>query len=681
MKIRSLIVLFGLLTGISVSAQDRTWTDTLTAAIKTANRRIELSIDRLSAEAKEIRGVLSPLGEGDPIRWVQSLPGVTTGADGGSAFYVRGGNMGNNLISLDGVPVYGYSHLLGLTMIIPVSVMQSVELAKGGFDGRENNFTAAHLAVETKAPLEKISSSVALNNFLLSANSEGHITKGLSYLLSARISPLTWEYKALQKLLPEQVVFDRFKADVGDLYGKIRYDFSGQTFIELAGLGSQDGYAFSPGPDSDKSLGWRNGLVSFRLQNQTATTRTSFLSYIDYFDTHQAQDAVYHGNKNHLALQSVMMETAFSADRTRTMGRFCFGFGAKGRYAEFKPGQIADVDNRSTVVLGDAFLQAGFKIPDLIDVKAVGRLNYYERRDGRWPQHLRLSEENVRFDPEYSFSAQVNIGPHVLLEGSFDRLVQYYHTLEGLPVGWSLDMIVPSGSRGPSRPQVAPETVRQGAVGIQFRAGAHCGSVGGFYKMMDQLVYYKYSQSLFNVGMVNWESQVSQGQGTSRGLEFQYEFSHGDWYARMAYTLSKTDRSGFEGVNEGKPFHARFDRTHILNAQGLWRHWTVSLILESGHWENGAAMTYPMHTLEDAPWRAEYYSGINNYHMPTVFRLDVGYQHIFTTGRLQHELNLGVCNLTNHFNPFMLYFDGASESWKEMALLPILPNFSWRIGF
>lgn len=92
-------------------------------------------------------------------------------------------------------------------------------------------------------------------------------------------------------------------------------------------------------------------------------------------------------------------------------------------------------------------------------------------------------------------------------------------------------------------------------------------------------------------------------------------------------------------------------------------------------------MTYPMHTLEDAPWRAEYYSGINNYHMPTVFRLDVGYQHIFTTGRLQHELNLGVCNLTNHFNPFMLYFDGASESWKEMALLPILPNFSWRIGF
>ena len=666
MKSWSLTLSLVFLTATGLSAQDRPWTDTLTASIKTADRRIELGMDRLSADLLDIRGTLSPLGEGDPIRWAQSLPGVTTGADGGSAFYVRGGNMGNNLLSLDGVPVYGFSHLLGLTTIIPVSVMQSAELAKGGFDGRENNFTAAHLAVETKAPREGVGAGVALNNFLLSADSEGHITKGLSYLLSARISPLTWEYKAFRNLLPTQLGgFDDFKAGVGDLYGKIRYDFKGNTFLELAGLGSMDEYAFSPTADSDKSLGWRNGLASLRLQNQTTSSHTAVLAYIDYFDTHQAQDAVYHGVKNHLTLQSELMEAALSADRTRLFGRFSLGYGAKGRYAEFKPGQVAAIKNRSTVVLADAYLQAGFRIPDCVDLKAVGRMNYYQQ----------LSEADGRFDPEYSLSAKVNIGPHILLEGSFDRLVQYYHTLEGLPVGWSLDMIVPSGAR------VVPETVRQGAVGVQFRAGAHSGSVGGFYKSMDQLVYYKYSQSLFSGGMADWESQVSQGQGTSRGLEFLYEYNRDDWYARMSYTLSKTDRSGFEGVNEGKPFHARFDRTHVLNAQGMWRHWTLSLILESGHWENGAAMTYSMHTLEDTAWRAEYYSGVNNYRMPTVFRLDAGYQFSFTSGRIQHEVNLGVCNLTNHFNPFILYYDGSTESWKEMALLPIMPNFSWRVAF
>ena len=666
MKSWSLTLSLVFLTATGLSAQDRPWTDTLTASIKTADRRIELGMDRLSADLLDIRGTLSPLGEGDPIRWAQSLPGVTTGADGGSAFYVRGGNMGNNLLSLDGVPVYGFSHLLGLTTITPVSVMQSAELAKGGFDGRENNFTAAHLAVQTKAPREGVGAGVALNNFLLSADSEGHITKGLSYLLSVRISPLTWEYKAFRNLLPTQLGgFDEFKAGVGDLYGKIRYDFKGNTYLELAGLGSMDEYAFSPTADSDKSLGWRNGLASLRLQNQTTSGRTAVLAYIDYFDTHQAQDAVYHGVKNHLTLQSELMEAALSADRTRLFGRFSLGYGAKGRYAEFKPGQVAAIKNRSTVVLADAYLQAGFRIPDCVDLKAVGRMNYYQQ----------LTDTDGRLDPEYSLSAKVNIGPHILLEGSFDRLVQYYHTLEGLPVGWSLDMIVPSGAR------VVPETVLQGAVGVQFRAGSHSGSVGGFYKSMDQLVYYKYSQSLFSGGVADWESQVSQGQGSSRGLEFLYEYNRDAWYARMSYTLSKTDRSGFEGVNEGKTFHARFDRTHVLNAQGMWRHWTLSLILESGHWENGAAMTYPMHTLEDTAWRAEYYSGVNNYRMPTVFRLDAGYQFSFLTGRLQHELNLGICNLTNHFNPFLLYYDGSTESWKEMALLPIMPNFSWRVAF
>ena len=62
-------------------------------------------------------------------------------------------------------------------------------------------------------------------------------------------------------------------------------------------------------------------------------------------------------------------------------------------------------------------------------------------------------------------------------------------------------------------------------------------------------------------------------------------------------------------------------------------------------------------------------------------RRGLGWQTGFKTGWLQHIVNVGVCNVTNHFNPFMLYFDTRTESWKEIALLPILPNFSWRVEF
>ncbi|MBR4753863.1 MAG: Plug domain-containing protein, partial [Lachnospiraceae bacterium] len=171
-------------------AQSSAWDDTLQAAVKTDSKRLELSLGRLHTGLEGIRGVLSPVGEGDPIRWVQGLPGVTTGADGTTAMYVRGGSSGNNLFTLDGVPVYGYSHILGLTTLVPTAVIESAELNKGGFDGSESNFNAAHLLIHTKDPSATQQTSFALNNFLLSAATEGPLGKKLSYITSFRISPL-----------------------------------------------------------------------------------------------------------------------------------------------------------------------------------------------------------------------------------------------------------------------------------------------------------------------------------------------------------------------------------------------------------------------------------------------------------------------------------------------------------
>ena len=88
-----------------------------------------------------------------------------------------------------------------------------------------------------------------------------------------------------------------------------------------------------------------------------------------------------------------------------------------------------------------------------------------------------------------------------------------------------------------------------------------------------------------------------------------------------------------------------------------------------------------MHVVSGVEWIASYYSSPNNFQMPMVLRLDLGYNFKFRTGRISHDVNVGVCNATNHFNPFMLYFDAGSDTWKQLALLPILPNFSYKIEF
>ena len=183
-------------------AQAQEVTDTLNAAIKTGDRRVSRRIGELGTDLAGIRAVVSPLGEGDPIRWAQRLPGVTTGADGGSAVYVRGGNMGNNLFSIDGIQIYGQSHLLGLTTVVPQSVIGNVSLLKGGFDGSAGNFTSSQIRVETKTPgLSKTRVGATVNSFLLGAEADIPVSDKLSLMFSGRVSPMTLEYRALKGLM------------------------------------------------------------------------------------------------------------------------------------------------------------------------------------------------------------------------------------------------------------------------------------------------------------------------------------------------------------------------------------------------------------------------------------------------------------------------------------------------
>jgi hypothetical protein len=57
---------------------------------------------------------VSPLGEPDIIRAVQLLPGVEARNDFSTGLNVRGGESDQNLILIDGYPIYNPFHLGGL---------------------------------------------------------------------------------------------------------------------------------------------------------------------------------------------------------------------------------------------------------------------------------------------------------------------------------------------------------------------------------------------------------------------------------------------------------------------------------------------------------------------------------------------------------------------------------------
>jgi len=89
-------------------------------------------------------------GEPDVLKMVQLLPGVKGGTEGTAGFYVRGGGPDQNLILIDGVPVYNVNHLFGFFSIFNGDAIQSVQLIKGGFPAEYGGRLSSVLDIRMK---------------------------------------------------------------------------------------------------------------------------------------------------------------------------------------------------------------------------------------------------------------------------------------------------------------------------------------------------------------------------------------------------------------------------------------------------------------------------------------------------------------------------------------------------
>jgi len=96
----------------------------------------ESQMSTIDIPIKQIKQVPALLGETDVLKALQLLPGVQSGGEGQNGLYVRGGSPDQNLILLDGVPVYNASHLFGFFSVFNADAIKDVKLIKGGFPAR-----------------------------------------------------------------------------------------------------------------------------------------------------------------------------------------------------------------------------------------------------------------------------------------------------------------------------------------------------------------------------------------------------------------------------------------------------------------------------------------------------------------------------------------------------------------
>lgn len=108
------------------------------------------NVGTISITGKELTSAPRFFGEADVLRAVRLLPGVTARNDYSVGMNVRGGEADQNLVLLDGYPVYNPFHMGGIFGAFVEPMVERVDFFTGGFPARYGGRLSSVLDVRSK---------------------------------------------------------------------------------------------------------------------------------------------------------------------------------------------------------------------------------------------------------------------------------------------------------------------------------------------------------------------------------------------------------------------------------------------------------------------------------------------------------------------------------------------------
>ncbi|MDR0541217.1 MAG: TonB-dependent receptor, partial [Dysgonamonadaceae bacterium] len=223
----------------------------------------------------QIKALPALLGEADIMKTLQLMPGIQSGGEGATGLYVRGGGPDQNLILLDGVPLYNVSHLFGFMSVFNADAVNNVEIFKGAFPARYGGRVSSVVDVSMKeGNMRKFHGEGSIGLVASKITFEGPIAKDrTSFILSAR---RTYIDLITKPIVASQNRNSNDKSDAGyyfyDITAKVNHRFSDKDRIYLSlYMGDDKFYSDYDSKESVNSrsrsaseLAWGNLITAFR---------------------------------------------------------------------------------------------------------------------------------------------------------------------------------------------------------------------------------------------------------------------------------------------------------------------------------------------------------------------------------------------------------------------------------
>lgn len=689
--------------------------------ITPVNRNLQAArLGNINVPLSMIKNTPTLLGESDLMKSLQYIPGVQSTAEGKSDLTVRGGSPDQNLILLDGIPIYNANHVFGFLSVFNTDALKNVTLYKSGFPARFGGRLSSVIDITTKdGNKEKFTGSATFGLLALKVNLEAPIIKDkTSFTFSARRSLTDLYLESVQEWFDDDTSGEsKTNFFFYDINAKIHHKlndktslyaivYNGRDKLEDRQKGSE--YEYDQKLNSETEQEWKWGNTIFATRLNTVLTSKLFLNTTLSFNQYQYKTSI---NKHFkmideennplrsnegLNYDSGIKDYAITADfEYMPTSNHYIRAGTSFVYHDFKPEVIRQYvnedDSGNHISTPPIFAkECAFYAEDDWDITHKLRLN----------AGVRVSLFDVEnktyyaFDPR--FAVRYMLSDRLSLKAGYTHMQQYIHLLSSNSLLLQTDLWVPVTAN------VRPMNSKQISVGGYYVIPRLFDiSVEAYYKNMQNVIEYKDGASFSGISS-GWETKVEAGKGRAYGIEFSLERRIGRTTGVLSYALAKAERQ-FTEINYGQWFPAKFDRRHIVNFNLTHRFSkkidaSMSWVYSSGDMASLPMMTAVVPDIPDDPSSSDLLPVAqldhrNNYRMPAHHRLDVGINYTMTKkGNRYSVFNFSVYNVYNRMNPFKMYVEsdlvyepGGQRVYvhtlKQTSLFPIIPSISYTYHF
>ncbi len=730
-------------TVINIKLSDNTELNEIT--ILGNQKRMDVKSTQMSTiniPTSQIKNVPSLLGETDVIKALQLLPGVKAGTEGSAGMYVRGGGPDENLLILDGVPVYNVNHMFGFFSVFNADAIKDVTLYKGSFPARFGGRLSSVVDIKMNDGNDKeIHGNVSIGIISSKINIEGPIIKEkTTFNISARRTYADILAKPFIPIIdnPDKkggIGTNSFGYYFYDFNAKISHKFSDNDRMYLSAYmgedviyGDMQQYKIDNGEAGTEtgrlklSWNWGNLITAVRwnhvvnnklFMNTTASyTRYRFImsegteaKTVIQTPASTSIEQTDIGYKSGIDDYAAKVDFDWSPSPTHDVK-----FGANYINHTFKPGinvlQLSITDSTNTQktdsTYGDQNVSAhemSAYFEDNISISQVVELNL-----GIHFSSFLVQNRLYNSLPQPRIGLRVLLNDNLSIKAGFASKSQYIHLLSNSNISLPTDLWVPATKR------ISPMQSKQYSAGIFYNFKNIVDfSVETYYKSMNNLIEYKDGASFLG-SSTGWEDKVVMGRGWAYGIEFLAQKTIGKTTGWFGYTWSRTkrlfDQPGQE-ISNGVAFPAKYDRPHSLSLvvmhkfsdkfdiAGTW-------VFNSGNCGTLALQNFDGTQLPQTSLSAftnetttlTHISNRNNYRYEAYHRLDVGVNFHKQKKHGIRTWNISVYNAYNQMNPFIVnvtetkVYDPSTSDYTKIkkhltqtSLFPIIPSVSYSYKF